>query len=375
MVDLPGPLYNSMRETLKRCPEFQNDTRLQAVFANELIAPWQDDIKEAQDRNERADLVIECLRGEKRTETQMNALWLLLCVLRDRTRPSIARHKELDDLARDFANILRSTTAPDMPPSSSQEANPYNLPMILTKDIKELLKRVSAVGKVSVPQYINGKATGQLFGGTGWLIAPDLVLTCSHVIEARTKMQRMMQKRITETDLTAQAERSTLAFDYTTTTGGIVYRVKKLECHDSTLDYALLRLEDSRSHPLSRWGWLKLFIDAVPKQGDSAYVIQHPKGEPQQTSLGRYINKDDKPSTQGQQLYIFHSAPTEEGTSGAPVFDTDSWSVAALHTSEEDTEHVRQATLLSAILSDIKGKDKEKKQDFYSIIMEAMKGK
>jgi len=337
-------LMRSMRKTLEKCPQFRDNAQLKAVFNNELLAPWRGYVREADNEIGRVNLVIDLLREEKHAETRMNVLFLFLLVLRDDTPPENDRYRQLDNLARDFNNSLQSTTTPHAP-YSGEEANPDNQPMLFVEDFKELLKSVQSVGKVSVPQMNNGNMTGHQSSGTAWLIAPDLALTCLHVIEARTPLD----KRIRDADRQEQATNSVLTFDYTVTGKGIGYQVKTLEGYDSALDYALVRLQDRIDYPLRKQGFLRLDVEAplIPKTS-GFYIIQHPKGQPQQVASGFY-----QQHLQDQKDRILHSAPTEKGTSGAPVLNTQNWSVVALHTSDNPTYRLREATLLSAILSHI----------------------
>jgi len=78
------------------------------------------------------------------------------------------------------------------------------------------------------------------------------------------------------------------------------------------------------------------------------YIIQHPKGQPQQSSSGSFIQ-----CKQGQPERIFHTAPTEEGTSGAPVINVVNWRAVALHNQRDNDLELYEATLLKYILSHI----------------------
>jgi hypothetical protein len=78
------------------------------------------------------------------------------------------------------------------------------------------------------------------------------------------------------------------------------------------------------------------------------YVIQHPRGQPQQIGNGTFIRSGENPNI------LLHSAPTASGTSGAPVLNVDNWRVVGLHTGEEQTgAQLRYATRIGAILTHI----------------------
>lgn len=348
MTGISGDLLRPMKATLEVCPEFESDQQLRATFNDELLAPWKGYVRDESSPGRRVNLVIDLLLEEKRAETMTNALLLLLFVLRDNTDPGNARYRDLDNLAYDFNNRPQSSPSGTLPriPSSTWESNPDDLPMLFTTGLKELLDRVGSVAKVNVPRINNGNMTGSQASGTAWLVAPGLALTCLHVIEVRTSYDI---KPIRDADREEQAVNSVLTFDYTSGGKGIGYQVKALECYDSTLDYALVRLRDRNDYPLHRQGFLRLDAEApLIAKTTGLYIVQHPKGQPQQISSGFYqrLNKD-------QPDCILHSAPTEKGTSGAPVMNIQNWSVVALHTGDNPKYHLREATLLRAILSHI----------------------
>ncbi|NER32147.1 MAG: trypsin-like peptidase domain-containing protein, partial [Symploca sp. SIO1C4] len=136
--------------------------------------------------------------------------------------------------------------------------------------------------------------------------------------------------------------------DFTQPGEGIEYDIEQLEHEDVNLDYALLRLRDRQDYPLKKWGFLTLDAD-VPLKEDitQLYIVQHPKGLPQQRSGGFFV----KPASDTK---ILHDAPTEGGTSGAPVLNVTNFRVVALHKGENEDEKLREATIIKAILADLK---------------------
>ncbi len=308
MAGIPQNLYIPLRETLVECGSFDNDEQLRAIFAHELLSPWRNQVPEARSVMDRVDVVVSFLIGRRRAETQTNALVLLLLVLRDRTDQHDACYTRLAKLTEALDAALNPMLLPARP-HRVEEANPENQRMIFTGDLLRLVKSVQAVGKVSVPKMLQGRATGFISTGTGWLVSPGLVMTCWHVIKGRN----LFEENISEADLQAQIISSVLIFDYTLPGQGVEYRVATLESYDSSLDYALLRLEDRPDYPLGKRGVLGLDIHAPLTVQTTLYVIQHPQGQPQQNSTGRFIKYKGNQSNR-----ILHSAPTEPGTSGAP---------------------------------------------------------
>ena len=71
------------------------------------------------------------------------------------------------------------------------------------------------MARVLVPRVFGGvrqHGSGSLGKGTGWLIAPDLLITNHHVVEARDP--RWHEPPAEEPDFRAQAEAAVAWFDY-----------------------------------------------------------------------------------------------------------------------------------------------------------------
>jgi len=358
MPGIPGPLLASLRDTLSDCDEFENYNTLKAVFVHELLVPWRKRLRSAGNPLGLADETINLLWQESRSDTKTNALVLLLIVLRDRYKPDTDLYERLDGLARDLEQALQANTPPANQAYIVEQANPETRHMLFTAEWLKLLASIQAVGKVSVPQVMNGRLTKRFPQGTGWLIAPNLAMTCWHTIRARSAMDKPLRRE----DLQLQVTNSMLTFDYTRPAEGVGYKIDTVECYSHGLDYALLRLRDRSDSPLRNRGFLKLDVELPMTSQTDFYIIQHPKGQPQQQASGRFER-----SKQGQPDRILHNAPAEAGTSGAPVLNVDNWQVVALHSGEDQILHLREAILLKAILSDVK----QARPDLYSEIINA----
>jgi len=228
--------------------------------------------------------------------------------------------------------------------------------MIVSMQLEQAQRSRLGVGQVTVPVYIEGQATGEHSQGTGWLITPTLAMTCWHVFNARTKGIHLH-----DNDLHAQVTNSVLHFDYLLPGDGVGYTVDALECYNPILDYAVFKLRDRQDHPLKQRGFLKLDVDVSLTRQTQLWVIQHPKGQPQQNSMGEFYSyKREQPEC------ILHTAPAEGGTSGAPVINTRNWSVVALHNGQQEKDlGLCEALLLKKILSHIQ----TTQPDLYHTIM------
>ncbi|MFP5271219.1 trypsin-like peptidase domain-containing protein [Coleofasciculus sp.] len=162
------------------------------------------------------------------------------------------------------------------------------------ENLKALAAR-SAVGRIESP-----KGTGI---GTGVLIGKNLLLTCSHIFSK------------------SQAKQAWVRFNYTSGSYCLDSDVFELELDTATrssqLDYALVRV---KGEPKQRTANL---IDAILDSSQEIRLIHHPQGQYVVISgLGQIVQVGDD--------YIDHNISTDEGSSGAPIFNRD-WQLVAIH--------------------------------------------
>jgi hypothetical protein len=185
-----------------------------------------------------------------------------------------------------------------------------------------------SVAKLMVHRHIGG-APSFIAGnrpdvglGTGWLIAPRLLITNHHVVNARTPMEAPASP----TDLALQAAATTAVFDFFTSTS-VQAPVKATGCvaSDETLDYAILRMPDDMP-PRSP---LRLRTNPILKAQDQALtsrvnVLQHPNGDPMRLGFRNNF------VVSGNADRLSYLTDTSGGSSGSPICD-DAWFAAALH--------------------------------------------
>ncbi|MET9956352.1 trypsin-like peptidase domain-containing protein [Streptomyces sp. NPDC006339] len=182
-----------------------------------------------------------------------------------------------------------------------------------------------AVARVTVPPYESGKPLRPAYPhvGTGWLIAPGLLVTNHHVVNARNGVGGG-RRSVAEEDLQLQARNSRSRFDYgadqaeteEATASGLV-------AWDEELDYALLRLTAVQPERQVLRVAAEPFV--VPGNDTPAVnIIQHPKGMPKRVALRNNL------VYQADERNLAYFTDTQGGSSGSPVF-TDRWTVVALH--------------------------------------------
>jgi endonuclease G len=158
--------------------------------------------------------------------------------------------------------------------------------------------------------------------GTGFLIAPGLLLTNNHVLPTPQS-----------------AAGGKVEFNYQcgldgNLLGAVPFALDPdsfyLTSKSAELDFTLVAVRDSvDSGPkLADFGYkpLTALADEV-LDGESVSIIQHPNGEPKQIALREnYVLK--LPNTADR--YLYYQTDTTPGSSGSPVFNDD-WEVVALH--------------------------------------------
>jgi V8-like Glu-specific endopeptidase len=187
-----------------------------------------------------------------------------------------------------------------------------------------------AVARLSVPQVFDGQPRmngnkPSLAVGTGWLIAPTLLVTNHHVVSARFSSDPPARL----SDIVLQASGAEAWFDYVDAMKpSIIHRITGLEAGDDRLDYAVLRVADAsltERRPVTEWGFLRLSPAAsVLRTGQPLNIIQHPGGDVKHIAIRR---NDCVSATADEFLYLTDTLP---GSSGSPVFDDD-WQVVGLH--------------------------------------------
>jgi hypothetical protein len=163
-------------------------------------------------------------------------------------------------------------------------------------------------------------------GGTGVLVAPDLVLTNYHVIEKHEKGQRdPLQIRCRFDFAVGAAPSAPVAL----TTADWLVDFSCYSSHDpgdkggpptdDELDYALLRLASPVGNDAvgtSTRRWLELTAGrTAPGPNAIVFVAQHPGLEPLKLAVGKVLTAN----ANGTRLR--YDTNTERGSSGSPCFD------------------------------------------------------
>jgi hypothetical protein len=191
--------------------------------------------------------------------------------------------------------------------------------------------------------------------GTGFLVAPDVVLTNYHVVEPVINWQRSQAgeqvagARIPASLLGARFDHKVLA-DGVQLSPGSVHTLHESEwlvdyspdgsepfeaVPGDKLDYALLRLAsapgkdvvDGSTQPVTLRGWVSLPLVAPDlSAGMPFFILGHPLGE----SLKMSLDTNAVTAINANCTRVRYATNTEAGSSGSPCFDRD-WKLVALH--------------------------------------------
>jgi endonuclease G len=236
------------------------------------------------------------------------------------------------DGSRDVSTPAGEARSPDL---ASVPADQGHLEIAIGEDdtieVDFLIRGVAAARSIAkllvhrhfnqVPSFVAGNNPD--FGkGTGWLLAPRLLITNFHVINARL----VGEGTASDADFALQGANTAVSFDYLADDSSPVVALSTACVASSAeLDYALLRLPelDPTRPPL------RLRTNPILRPQGSALrervnVLQHPDGRPMR--LG-FRNNFVVTGTESRLSYL---TDTAGGSSGSPSCD-DKWFVAALH--------------------------------------------
>ncbi|OKJ65999.1 trypsin-like peptidase domain-containing protein [Streptomyces sp. CB02261] len=233
----------------------------------------------------------------------------------------------------------------------------------------------ACVALLRIPPYEAGAPLLPSYphGGTGWMIAPGLLITNHHVVMARSH-EPGVQPLVSDEDLRLQALMSRSRFDFVENAAAAPEATAgELAAWDATLDYAIVRLSpDQEQRPMLRVATRPLLVRE--RQRVPVNIIQHPGGMPKRVALrNNLVYRADEHD-------ILYFTDTRGGSSGSPVC-LDDWTVVGLHrgTRKVDdvefqgarTRFVNVGTQMSSILAHLR----EFRPQLYEEIMAAQSGR
>lgn len=199
--------------------------------------------------------------------------------------------------------------------------------------LRQGIEAARSVAKLLVPRYFGGAAqmTGDApaYGqGTGWLVAPRLLLTNHHVLDARDR-RPPPEDPASPADFDLQARNTRVEFDYYVEGADpTLWRGAELVASDPTIDFALLRIAPDDpampERPPLRVRKEPMVRPRSPRLKERVNVLQHPEGDPMRVGFR------DNFVIEGSDQVLSYLTDTRGGSSGSPVLDH-GWGVVALH--------------------------------------------
>ena len=166
--------------------------------------------------------------------------------------------------------------------------------------------------------------------GTGFLVAPGVLMTNHHVLPSPEYVKESIAEFRYERGIDG-GELEPVAFALKVMPAPVIFQ---------DLDFALVAVEarSTGGQPLDEFGWLKLNV--MPNKalvGEYLTIIQHPNGERKQVCVRE--NKLIKYSENGP--YLWYQTDTVGGSSGSPVFNNAGEVVGLHHSGVPRTEKVK----------------------------------
>ena len=367
MSGLPPSLLKRLKACLLDCSSFDSEPMLRAVFADERIKSWINQIPGAYIKKHRVDLFVSDFLDRKNRAGQ-SVLVLFLQALHDQEIEEDELHQRLDDIAIEVAAALHT----DLPPLARNnlrrayavragqalpadlggyalpavEADPYAQVAPLPSGLAahafaerlESLKNKAEADWLPVDFLEKGLRAARVVGrvehhgdkiGTAFLIGPDLVLTNDHVVREIPALEQGGVRF----NIGLQPEEQWRYF---------AEQVAHSPMEE--LDFALLRLTapaDGAPVTLSTEA-------AYPAQ--PANILQFPGVADGLMQVALRYNA----IVHVDPTRLYYATDTESGSSGSPVFD-DRWCVIALHRAgivddaQRPVENANQGVPLTAI--------------------------
>lgn len=184
------------------------------------------------------------------------------------------------------------------------------------------LAAAAAVARIRV----RDSSSGREYFGTGFLIAPGLLMTNHHVLPSSSVAEMAIVEFNYEHDIHG-VECQKFIFNLAP---GVVF------VNNAALDVAFVEVvpRSFEGKPLTQFGFLPLLKSSGKAlDGEWVSIIQHPDGLPKQIAVrDSQIVTLSNQQTGGldPEIVIHYTTDTQPGSSGSPVLN-DQWQVVALH--------------------------------------------
>jgi V8-like Glu-specific endopeptidase len=339
MINLVQADRTALIDAMVNCPILQSERGREAVIESAGLQELRPHVDLSGLPLVVLPLLLRALLNYGKLSYGQEALGAFLATLRNYAGPE--QRRPLDLIVEKYgltALTAESPQAPDWP-------TPALTSDLLEKIIGEnTLRPIAFLEQALVVArsvaYIEVTSNHKRWSGTGFLIAPNLLLTNHHVLWDQALLSASLFRFNYQLDSRGNPVGHE---DYQAVVGG-VFRT------NATLDYSVVELS---GRPGDRWGHLTL-TRTLPDRTERIYIIQHPNGLPKQIALQ---NNRVKYVSASKIQYVTSTLP---GSSGSPVFNG-AWAVTGLHHAggdlpEEDTTRLyfrNEAIAMGAIIDNL----------------------
>jgi V8-like Glu-specific endopeptidase len=348
VVNLRGEDRRQLMAILTRVGPLQNERGRREILKNAGLEQLVPMINFEGDAFTTVSSIVSYLGDYGRVSYAHEALGLFLNTVKEFTGEAEQNRTFIDWLLRDYNMMTPSVNSLSIDNwrGREQPADVYEK-IIGENTLRSIAFLARGLEVARSVAYIKNVSNGEKsWSGTGFLIAPDLLLTNNHVIPDANNLSGTRFQFNYELDFSGKQQDTE---EYKFKNNGIFHTNTKL-------DYSVVQLEsvlEPEIEPGKKWGWLPLTSRDI--QRDSrANIIQHPSGQPKQIALQNNLVQ----YVGGNVLQ--YVTPTLPGSSGSPVFN-DLWEVVAVHHAggnipEPTTQRWyfrNEGILISSILADL----------------------
>ena len=229
-----------------------------------------------------------------------------------RKPPKLTKNAKNDLTADHFRKLVYyrcSKYSEDVVPTPAAEHLDEKLERLI--DSNDLLP-VSFLENGAKKAHCICKITSGPYVGTGFLIAPDIIMTNNHVVKSAEEAKNAFIEFNYELGIDSMPK----------TSESFPLMPDSIFITNPDLDFSIIQVN---GNPGEKFGWTPLLLDPFTiTRHERVYVVQHPRGR--RKEIGIHDNR----VTRILQHVINYTTDTEPGSSGSPCFNRN-WDLVGIH--------------------------------------------
>jgi len=157
MANISPELYRRIREALLNSSFFHDPRTLRPLFADSRISIWRNSLPLVNSPSQQVQAIISFLANSTRSDTNENALVLLLQVLAEQLAPDDYLHHELNQLADELEQNLNPPTNKYVPPNTQLSILDYKNALALARKRGNRIEERNTLGELGTAYYRLGE--------------------------------------------------------------------------------------------------------------------------------------------------------------------------------------------------------------------------